>query len=88
MRKNNIIESSDNACPCCDNTECQCGPECMVCGGCGKYTNESLFTFDKFMDKIVLEENKKRPTGDSPMRERAKRHQERPMGRIRFGGGR
>jgi len=47
-----------------------------------------LFTFDKFMDKIVLEDNKERPTGDSPMRDRAKRHQGRPMGRTCFGGGR
>jgi hypothetical protein len=38
------------------------------------------------MDTIVLSESKRTHTGDSPIRERARRHQERPLGRIRFGG--
>lgn len=50
---------------------------------------ESVNDFDKFMDKILIEEghNRVKPTvvEDSPMRKRAARHQERPLGRIRFG---
>jgi hypothetical protein len=48
------------------------------------------FTFDRFMDDIIIKEgaglNKKTKTvGDSPQRARARKHQERPLGRIRYG---
>jgi len=77
---------SSNMCPCCDKSseECDCEQGCKDCD-CKKSVKES-FTFDKFMDSIVLQENKRRPVGDSPNRERAKRHQEFPLNRIRFGG--
>jgi len=50
---------------------------------------ENVNYFDKFMDNILISEgryNRVKPTvvEDSPMRKRAARHQERPLGRIRF----
>lgn len=42
--------------------------------------------FDKFMDDILIKENRRpESSADSPIRERARRHQERPLGRIRYG---
>jgi DnaJ-class molecular chaperone len=48
------------------------------------------FTFDRFMDDIIIKEgaglNKKTKTvSDSLQRVRARKHQERPLGRIRYG---
>lgn len=45
--------------------------------------------FDKFMDRILNEgarRNALLPQRDNPLRERAARHQERPLGRTRIGG--
>lgn len=61
--------------------------ECPVCNGTGEKscTNESN-NFDKFMDSILIKETRIPPVGpESPNRERARRHQERPLGRIRYG---
>lgn len=43
------------------------------------------FQFDKFMDNILIKESHKVVRGDSPMRERARRHQEYPINRIKYG---
>ncbi len=47
------------------------------------------FTFDRFMDNIIIKEGasntKVKTLADSPQRVRARKHQERPLGRIRFG---
>ena len=78
--------NENEGCECGCSGECECGDDCS----CKKEIHSEgaqVFTFDKFMDTIVLKESKRAPTGDSPIRERAKRHQERPLGRIRFGGG-
>jgi len=82
MRKK-INENKDCECGC--EGDCKCGEDCS----CREevQTEGQQFTFDKFMDSIVLKESKRVPAGDSLIRERAKRHQERPLGRIRFGGG-
>lgn len=81
MRKKDK-DKDEEGCICGD--DCKCGPDCP----CRKKVHKEAqaFTFDKFMDSIVLSEGKRAPAGDSPNRERAKRHQERPLGRIRFGG--
>ncbi len=49
------------------------------------HSMKESYSFDKFMDNILLKENRKVQTGDSAMRKRAERHQERPMNRIVFG---
>ena len=47
------------------------------------------FSFDRFMDDIIIKEGagntKVKTLNDSPQRIRARKHQERPLGRIRFG---
>jgi hypothetical protein len=48
------------------------------------------FEFDRFMDKILIQESAEiqrphRRDADSLMRERANRHQDRPMNRTRYG---
>lgn len=60
-------------------------PEDCECKSC-KLKKES-FGFDKFMDRIVLNETKRNIPilVDSPQRIRASKVQERPLGRIRFG---
>lgn len=45
--------------------------------------------FDKFMDRILINEGRLRVPDreeDSPQRRRAARHQDRPLNKIRFGG--
>lgn len=79
---------NEEKCECCDESRenCTCDPDCKDCDCKKKKANESFaFTFDKFMDSIVLRENKRGLTNDSPIRERAKRHQEKPLNRIIFG---
>lgn len=63
-------------CECCDKDkkDCTCKCEC----------SES-YIFNKFMDDILIKETKFLDKSDSPNRERAKRHQERPLNRIKFG---
>lgn len=75
----------EGKCECCDKKkeDCECDADCPNCD-CKK-KNES-FTFDKFMDAIVIQELHRRPMNDSPNRERARRHQERPLNRIKIGG--
>ena len=46
---------------------------------------KETYSFDKFMDNILLKENKRTNKGDSPIRERIRRHQEKPLNRIRYG---
>lgn len=49
----------------------------------------SVAEFDKFMDRILIDEGQNRPAvkqEDSPQRKRAARHQDRPLNKIRFGG--
>lgn len=82
----------DCSCGCGTKEECTCGPDCDC--GCKQHesvgANNESFTFDKFMDSILISENKRVPLRcepDSPQRIRAKRNQERPLGRIRFGRG-
>lgn len=82
-----LIENKDGKCPCGCNTddECTCKTDCKKCD-CHK-TNEST-NFDKFIDSILISENKRthmKCEPDSPQRLRAKRNQENPLGRIRFG---
>jgi hypothetical protein len=83
---NELQEYGDN-CECCDapRKDCSCAPDCKC--GCSGMTEGHRFNFDKFMDRIVISESKQRPTADSPLRKRAQRHQERPLNRIKFGGG-
>ena len=83
----NMHGNNNDYCECCDGPaqDCQCDAGCSC--GCKGGMNEVTYTFDKFMDNIIISESKKKPAGDSPIRERAKRHQERPLNRIRFGGG-
>lgn len=61
--------------------------ECGLCGGSGEKPTTEGYNFDKFMDAIQIQESTKRTitTQDSPLRERARKHQERPLGRIRYG---
>jgi len=67
--------------------------ECALCNGSGEKpkTRQTEATgFDRFMDSILISEGAgRRPEKayDSPQRLRASRHQERPLGRIKFGGG-
>lgn len=74
-------------CECCNQKkeDCACEPDCEC--GCKKSQNES-YGFDKFMDSILISENKRKTikcASDSPQRERARRNQERPLGRTFFG---
>lgn len=49
----------------------------------------SVAEFDKFMDRILVEEGNNKPQvkqEDSPQRRRAALHQDRPLNKIRFGG--
>lgn len=55
----------------------------------GSPVHES-FTFDKYMDELLLAEGRQRASAqqrsvDSPLRARAAKHQERPLGRIKYG---
>ncbi len=72
-------------CECCDEDRenCSCDEDCDGCT-CKKINKES-FAFDKFMDAIVIQELYRKQSPDSPNRERARRHQERPLNRIKFG---
>lgn len=79
-----ILESKGDKCNCppgeCNCDPCECGPDCK----CGCNPREG-FSFDKFMDSIILSENVKkgpRCMPDSPQRERAKRNQDRPANRT------
>ena len=58
-----------------------------MCGGSGEKPTTEGYNFDKFMDAIQIQESSKRTitTQESPLRERARKHQERPLGRIRYG---
>jgi len=73
-----------NLCPCCDEpkSECSCDKNCKDCD-C-KRVSESFF--DKFMDSILISETRKVPLGDSPLRKRIERHQEKPLNRIHWKG--
>jgi hypothetical protein len=80
----------EKMCPCCDAPEekCKCDADCEDCNckNKGKNKNES-YGFDKFMDSILLSENKKNKLkceADSAQRERARRNQERPLHRIKM----
>lgn len=79
---------NEEKCECCDESreDCTCEADCEGCD-CkrGSVRESRSFTFDKFMDSIVLRESKRHPTGDSPVRERARRHQEKPLNRVIFG---
>lgn len=83
-----LHELEDN-CECCglDRQECECPEDCENCT-C-KQVKEG-FVFDKFMDAILVNENVGRRVipshNDSPQRERARRHQERPINRIKYRG--
>lgn len=76
-------------------SECDCGAqdqESHVCPVCSSGRTAALegYEFDKFMDNIILKEgragNPNRLNGvDSPQRERARRHQEKPINRIKWG---
>jgi hypothetical protein len=47
--------------------------------------------FDKFMDRVILDEGRKRLIDRpevNPQRQRAARYQDRPMNKTRFNGGR
>lgn len=71
-----VIENDDNE----DDND--------ACGTCAAspVDDESMAeNFNKFMDDIIIKENRRCTGEDSPQRERARRHQERPLGRIRFG---
>lgn len=63
-------------------------PEGCECKGCNAEKVNESSDFDRFMNRILSEENKKGlpVLNDSPHRKRALREQERPMGRTRFGG--
>jgi hypothetical protein len=77
-------KSEDCSCGCGTKEECTCAPDC----DCGCKKKEEGVNFDKFMDSILISENRRSPIKcepDSPQRIRAKRNQERPLGRIRFG---
>jgi hypothetical protein len=85
MRTLREVMSGENKCECCGEkkSECSCDADCDC--DCKKEVKES-FTFDKFMDSILIKEVRHSPKADSPNRERARRHQERPLNRIKFGG--
>lgn len=83
MRKR-ILESK-NECNCdpgkCTCDPCECGPNCK----CGCNSVKEGFTFDKFMDSILISENVRkgpRCVADSPQRIRAKRNQDRPANKT------
>ena len=66
-----------------DCTDCDgAGGDCEKCDGTGKLLHDDVnesYSFDKFMDSIVLKEARVSPRKkvvDSPQRERARRHQE------------
>lgn len=62
--------------------------DCARCNGTGNAPTVEASQFDKFMDSILVTEARKPAVPwDSPQRERARRRQERPLGRIRFVGG-
>jgi hypothetical protein len=89
LREVMMLENEDKKCPCCDSKEedCTCDAGCKKCSCAKKNDVKESFTFDKFMDAILIKESRNVPKGDSPNRERAKRHQERPLNRIKFEGG-
>ena len=87
-----ISVGEDDTCECCGlpRESCSCPPGCPNCS-CGGESFVESFGFDKFMDQIILKEGsvfKKAvlSTPDSPQRERARRHQEKPINRIRYRG--
>jgi len=47
---------------------------------------EQVFTFDKFMDDILIKESVRSPvlTEDTPQREYVKRYAERAVNRVKF----
>lgn len=60
--------------------------ECAKCEDRGP-VKESTIGFDRFMDRILIQETKQglKVLNDSPLRANAHRYQERPMGRVRMG---
>jgi hypothetical protein len=70
-------------CECCDKPKknCECPEDCKECD-CKKSKNESYF--DKFMDSILISEKKNPIVGDSPLRKRIERHQDRPGNKTIF----
>ena len=90
MRKRYFESADSGKCECCSEPkeDCTCPPDCPDCD-CKKDDKKTEgFTFDKFMDSIIIAENKRSPMKtmhDSPQRTRAMRNQERPLGRIIFG---
>lgn len=61
-----------------------------ICTGCVTEVSIELkneaYTFDKFIDSIVIAEQRKnqKVDSDTPMRERIKRHQEKPLNRTKY----
>jgi hypothetical protein len=84
------VMSENDGCKCgCKGSKgggCTCGPDCKDCDCEDKGLKGESFTFDKFMDSILVKEVRHPQNPDSPNRERARRHQERPLNRIKFGG--
>lgn len=86
------VEPGDqDACECCGGpaSECTCPPGCPGCS-CRSSMEEGV-SFDKFMDTILVKEGsvvsrKMRTLNDSPQRERARKHQEKPLNRITYRG--
>jgi hypothetical protein len=77
----------DNKCPYCKNDKCKCKENCKCDDKCKCGCNDLKETyFDKFIDSILISESKRKDLSDSPLRERIKRHQERPINRIYFKG--
>lgn len=70
----------------------QCGHDLNAddhgrCPECGGQINEGV-SFDKFMDSILVKEGRltpRRVEEENPIRERVRRHREKPLNRITYG---
>ena len=77
------MEMQDNVCDCCA-ASMHNHDQPMKFKFAGVALGER-YEFDKFMDDILIRESRKPHFGDSPMRKRALKHQERPINRTRYG---
>ena len=82
------MKSKNKDCECCKGKKkCDCPSDCKKCD-CNHDKSEMKESyFDKFMDSILISERVEKKISaekDSPLRERIKRHQEKPLNRITY----
>jgi len=82
------MKTETKDCKCCKGKKkCDCPADCTKCDCNHKKDEMKESYFDKFMDSILISERVEKKISvekDSPMRERIKRHQEKPLNRITY----